>query len=68
MIKKRFKKSSRFYNLSLKTNSKDSYLIASNYRNLGNMYFRMHNPAAAKYYDSTLVRRKQIESIIKLKN
>jgi hypothetical protein len=42
--------------LSLKTNSKDSYLIASNYRNLGNMYFRnAAYPAAAKYYDSTLL-------------
>jgi hypothetical protein len=69
MIKKRFKKSSRFYNLSLKTNSKDSYLIASNYRNLGNMYFRnAAYPAAAKYYDSTLVRlTTNRESIIKFK-
>lgn len=51
------KKALDFYNLSLKTNSKDSYLIASNYRNLGNMYFRnAAYPAAAKYYDSTLVR------------
>lgn len=51
------KKAVDFYNLSLKTNSKDSYLIASNYRNLGNMYFRnAAYPAAAKYYDSTLVR------------
>nr|WP_309756303.1 tetratricopeptide repeat protein [Flavobacterium sp.] len=51
------KKAVDFYNFSLKTNSKDSYLIASNYRNLGNMYFRnAAYPAAAKYYDSTLVR------------
>ncbi len=51
------KKAVDFYNLSLKTNSKDSYLIASNYRNLGNMYFRnAAYPDAAKYYDSTLVR------------
>jgi hypothetical protein len=49
MIKKRFKKKVDFYNLSLKTNSKDSYLIASNYRNLGNMYFNAAYPAAAKY-------------------
>jgi hypothetical protein len=54
--------------LSLKTNSKDSYLIASNYRNLGNMYFRnAAYPAAAKYYDSTLVWTTNRESIIKFK-
>lgn len=46
-----------FYNASLLTNSKDTYLVASNYRNLGNMYFRnAEYPLAAKYYDSTLVK------------
>ena len=51
------KKALDFYNLSLRTASKDSYLVASNYRNLGNMYFRnAEYPAAAKYYDSTLVK------------
>ncbi|MNQ26601.1 hypothetical protein D3C85_398400 [compost metagenome] len=46
-----------FYNASLKANSKDPYLNASNYRNLGNMYFRNTDyPTAAKYYDSTLVK------------
>ena len=46
-----------FYNASLRSNSKDSYLTASNYRNLGNMYFRdAAYPQAAKYYDSTLVK------------
>ena len=51
------KKAVDLYNLSLKTNSKDSYLIASNYRNLANMNFRNAiYPTAAKYYDSTLVR------------
>ena len=46
-----------FYRASLKANSKDIYLVASNYRNLGNMYFREANyPIAAKYYDSTLVK------------
>ncbi|QZK88998.1 tetratricopeptide repeat protein [Flavobacterium sp. CHNK8] len=45
------------YNESLKSNSKDPYLVASNYRNLGNMYFRNTKyPIAAKYYDSTLVK------------
>ena len=51
------KKALDFYNLSLRTDSKDSYLVASNYRNLGNMYFRnAEYPDAAKYYDSTLVK------------
>lgn len=46
-----------FYNASLRTNSKDTYLVASNYRNLGNLYFRnAEYPSAAKYYDSTLVK------------
>jgi tetratricopeptide (TPR) repeat protein len=46
-----------FYNASLRTNSKDTYLVASNYRNIGNLYFRnAEYPAAAKYYDSTLVK------------
>jgi len=55
--KKEQKQALNFYNLSLRTNSKDSYLVASNYRNLGNMYFRNSEyPAAAKYYDSTLVK------------
>ena len=46
-----------FYNASLRTNSKDAYLTASNYRNLGNMYFRdAAYSQAAKYYDSTLVK------------
>ncbi len=46
-----------FYNASLQTNSKDTYLVASNYRNLGNLYFRnAEYPSAAKYYDSTLVK------------
>ena len=46
-----------FYNSSLKSNSTNSYLVASNYRNLGNMYFRdAAYPEAAKYYDSTLVK------------
>lgn len=46
-----------FYNASLKTNSKDAYLVASNYRNLGNMHFKnTEYSMAAKYYDSTLVK------------
>ena len=46
-----------FYNESLKSTSQDSYLIASNYRNLGDMYFKNKKyPVAAKYYDSTLIK------------
>lgn len=49
--------SKEFYNASLKANSKDPYLIASDYRNLGNMYFKNTDySTAAKYYDSTLVK------------
>jgi tetratricopeptide (TPR) repeat protein len=50
------KKALDFYTVSLKKASADQYLIASNYRNMGNMYFRnAAYPVAAKYYDSTLV-------------
>jgi tetratricopeptide (TPR) repeat protein len=46
-----------FYNISLKKATTDQYLIASNYRDLGNMYFKNADyPVAAKYYDSTLVK------------
>ncbi|WP_432222603.1 tetratricopeptide repeat protein [Flavobacterium sp. TMP13] len=49
-----------FYNASLDTESKDSYLVASTYRNIGNMYFKKTNyTLAAKYYDSTLVNLNQ---------
>jgi tetratricopeptide (TPR) repeat protein len=46
-----------FYNASLKSKSTDNYLVASNYRNIGNMHFRNTDYfTAAKYYDSTLVK------------
>lgn len=46
-----------FYNASLNANSPDSYLVASNYRNLGDMHFKnTEYSTAAKYYDSTLVK------------
>ena len=46
-----------FYNASLKANSPDAYLVASNYRNLGDMHFKnTEYSTAAKYYDSTLVK------------
>jgi len=44
------------YNKSLKTTSKDKYLVASNYRNTAEIYFRESQyKTAGKYYDSTLV-------------
>lgn len=46
-----------FYNASLKSKSTDNYLMASNYRNIGNMHFKNTDYfTAAKYYDSTLVK------------
>ncbi|MEI2745667.1 MAG: tetratricopeptide repeat protein [Ottowia sp.] len=43
------------YNKSLRANSTDKYLLASNYRNLGNIDFdRALYASAGKYYDSTL--------------
>ena len=46
-----------FYNKSLFRKSKDPYLVASTYRNIGNMYFKNTDyTMAAKYYDSTLVK------------
>ena len=46
-----------FYKISLKAQPKDPYLAASNYRNIGTIYFKGTNyPLAAKYYDSTLVK------------
>ena len=46
-----------FYNASLGKKSTDPYLVASNYRNIGNMYFKNTDyQNAAKYYDSTLVK------------
>lgn len=51
------KLATEFYNSSLKSKSTDNYLLASNYRNIGNMHFKNADYfAAAKYYDSTLVK------------
>lgn len=45
-----------FYNRSLDANSKDRYLTASNYRNIGEIKFKEAQYATAgMYYDSTLV-------------
>lgn len=47
----------KFYNKSLGRKSKDPYLSASAYRNIGNMYFKITDyTMAAKYYDSTLTK------------
>lgn len=47
----------KFYNISLKLKPTDAYLMASNYRNLGNLYFKnVDYFTAARYYDSTLVK------------
>ncbi len=46
-----------YYNASLEKAQADNYLIASDYRNIGNLHFRnARYPLAAKYYDSTLVK------------
>ncbi|MFI0490962.1 tetratricopeptide repeat protein [Flavobacterium sp.] len=51
------KLASKYYNSSLKRKSSDNYLVASDYRNIGNMHFKnAEYPLAAKYYDSTLVK------------
>lgn len=47
------------YNLSLKKKTQDTYLAASNYRNLADIYFiESKFIKAGKYYDSTLVQLK----------
>jgi hypothetical protein len=47
------------YNLSLKKKTQDTYLAASNYRNLADLYFIDSKfITAGKYYDSTLVNLK----------
>lgn len=49
----------REYNLSLKKKTGDTYLAASNYRNLADIYFiESKFTKAGKYYDSTLVNLK----------
>lgn len=49
-------KAKKHYNISLKKKSQDSYLAASNHRNLADLYFIDSKfSTAGKYYDSTLV-------------
>lgn len=52
-----YDKAITYYNLSIKDNSsKDGYLQASNYRELGQIKFDQRNyKASAKYYDSSLI-------------
>ncbi|WP_366185783.1 tetratricopeptide repeat protein [Flavobacterium ovatum] len=51
------KEALHYYNTSIKKAKADQYLVASNYRNIANMYFRKAKyPIAAKYYDSTLIK------------
>ena len=45
-----------YYNKSLRANSQDKYLIASNYRNIAEIKFKEAKyPIAGNYYDSTMV-------------
>ncbi|WP_412464822.1 tetratricopeptide repeat protein [Flavobacterium mekongense] len=49
----------KHYNISLKKKSQDTYLSASNYRNLADIYFNAAKyVTAGKYFDSTLVNLK----------
>ena len=46
----------KYYNVSLNSKVVDKYLVASNYRNLADIYFnKAKYVVAGKYYDSTLV-------------
>ncbi len=56
---KNYPQAKKYYNASLKKKSGDTYLIASNYRNLADIYFNTAKyVTAGKYYDSTLVQLK----------
>ena len=47
----------KYYNKSIKKRSDDTYLIASNYRNLADIYFNKGKyVTAGKYFDSTLTK------------
>lgn len=53
---KNSKQAKKYYNISLNAKAVDKYLIASNYRNLAEIYFNEASyVTAGKYYDSTLV-------------
>ncbi|WP_228778762.1 tetratricopeptide repeat protein [Flavobacterium sp. J49] len=56
---KNFTQAKKQYNLSLKKKTQDTYLTASNYRNLADIYFNSAKyVTAGKYFDSTLVQLK----------
>ncbi len=64
------KEAVKYYNKSLRANSKDKYLTASNHRNLGELYFENAKyVTAGQYYDSTMVylnpRTREFKSIKK---
>lgn len=49
------KQALHYYNVSLKKKSADQYLVASNYRNMAEIYFyKAKYTVAGKYYDSTM--------------
>ncbi|MFT3794557.1 tetratricopeptide repeat protein [Flavobacterium sp.] len=53
---KKDEQAKKYYNLSLKKRTEDQYLVASNYRNLADIYFnKARYVTAGKYYDSTMV-------------
>ncbi|MFZ4435323.1 MAG: tetratricopeptide repeat protein [Flavobacterium psychrophilum] len=52
---KNIKQALNYYNASLKKKSTDQYLVASNYRNMAEIYFyKAKYTTAGKYYDSTM--------------
>lgn len=56
---KNYSQAKKYYNASLKKKTTDQYLIASNYRNLADIYFKKAKYVmAGKYFDSTLVQLK----------
>lgn len=69
---KKFENAKKEYNKSLKYKTVDTYTIASNYRNLADIYFNNAKyPIAGKYYDSTLVQlnvKSREQKFIKKKN
>jgi Tetratricopeptide repeat len=53
------KQAKKYYNKSLRNKSQDSYLEASNYRNIANInFYAAKYVAAGKYYDSTMTKLK----------
>lgn len=53
---KKYEFAQKYYNKSLKSRSQDTYLTASNYRNLADLYFnKAKYLTAGQYYDSTMV-------------